>query len=262
MNLTDSFILKCQAGLPVFLNDICAIYPSTLKEIATIGYDTFLQYLQILTMEKPALDRKEKSELNEILETLTDFQYFILMVNMDKELNQKVKEAFRFFTREAVSFSLEPAQIILGPLEEKHLMDEESFYDFRRILKRMFFLEQESEEIIIYENDSPAVKKLKMQMKKNREKVAKAKAKAKRNKQSGGDLQFSDLVGSVAAGNCGLNIKTIWDITYYAFHDQLKRMGWHEQFDINNRAAMAGAKIKKSQLKHWIKSIVSDDKNN
>lgn len=261
MNLTDSFILKCQAGIPVFLEDICAIYPSTLREIATIGYDTFLQYLQILTMEKPSLDKKGKDELNEILEKLTDFQYFILMVNMDKELNQKVKEAFKFFTHETVSFLLEPAQIIIGPLEEKHLLDEENFYNFRRILKRMFFLEQEGEEIIIYENDSPSVKKLKNQMKKNREQVAKAKAKAKRNKQSGGDLQFSDLVGSVAAGNCGLNIKTIWDITYYAFHDQLKRMGWHEQFDINNRAAMAGAKLKKSQLKHWIKSIVSDDKN-
>ena len=95
-------------------------------------------------------------------------------------------------------------------------------------------------------------------MKINREKVA--RAKAKQRKQSGSDIQFSDLVGSVAAGNCGLNIKTIWDITYYAFHDQLKRMGWREQFDINNRAAMAGAKLKKSQLKHWIKSIASDDK--
>lgn len=258
MNLTDSFILKCQAGVPVFLEDICAIYPATLREIANTGYDNFLQYIQILTMEKPVLNDGEKNELSALLENLTDYQYFLVMMNMDKELLQKAKEAFRFFIHESVSFSLEPAQIVVGPLEEKHLLTEEMFYEFRRILKRMYFLEQEAEEIIIYENDSPAVKKLKQQMKINREKVARAKAKQK--KQSGSDIQFSDLVGSVAAGNCGLNIKTIWDITYYAFHDQLKRMGWREQFDINNRAAMAGAKLKKSQLKHWIKSIASDDK--
>lgn len=258
MNLTDSFILKCQAGVPVFLEDICAIYPATLREIANTGYDNFLQYIQILTMEKPVLNDGEKNELSALLENLTDYQYFLVMMNMDKELLQKAKEAFRFFIHESVSFSLEPAQIVVGPLEEKHLLTEEMFYEFRRILKRMYFLEQEVEEIIIYENDSPAVKKLKQQMKINREKVARAKAKQK--KQSGSDIQFSDLVGSVAAGNCGLNIKTIWDITYYAFHDQLKRMGWREQFDINNRAAMAGAKLKKSQLKHWIKSIASDDK--
>ena len=258
MNLTDSFILKCQAGIPVFLEDICAIYPATLREIASVGYDNFLQYIQILTMEKPLLNEKEKDELNTILENLTDYQYFLVMTGMDKDLLQKAKEAFRFFIHESVSFSLEPAQIIVGPLEEKHLLTEEMFYELRRILKRMYFLEQEAEEIIIYENDPPATKRLKQQMKINREKVARAKAKQK--KQSGSDIQFSDLVGSVAAGNCRLNIKTIWDITYYAFHDQLKRMGWREQFDINNRAAMAGAKLKKSQLKHWIKSIVSDDK--
>ena len=258
MNLTDSFILKCQAGIPVFLEDICAIYPATLREIASIGYDNFLQYIQILTMEKPLLNEKEKDELNTILENLTDYQYFLVMTGMDKDLLQKAKEAFRFFIHESVSFSLEPAQIIVGPLEEKHLLTEEMFYELRRILKRLYILEQEAEEIIIYENDPPATKRLKQQMKINREKVARAKAKQK--KQSGSDIQFSDLVGSVAAGNCGLNIKTIWDITYYAFHDQLKRMGWREQFDINNRAAMAGAKLKKSQLKHWIKSIVSDDK--
>ena len=35
-------------------------------------------------------------------------------------------------------------------------------------------------------------------------------------------------------------MSNIWDITYYAFHDQLKRMGWRDQFNINNQAAMAG----------------------
>ena len=56
-------------------------------------------------------------------------------------------------------------------------------------------------------------------------------------------------------------MSNVWDITYYSFRDQLKRMGWHEKFDINNRAALAGAKLKKSQLKHWIKGISNDDKD-
>lgn len=259
MNLTDSFTLKCLCGSPVFLDDICAIYPATLREIVGLGYDTFWQYLQVLIAEKPVLDKKEDSELANLIDSLSDFQYFLVMTNMDKEINQKAKEAFRFFTHESVTFSLDPAQIVVGPLEEKHLLTEEKFYDLRRILKRMYFIEQqEGEEIIIYDNDSPRVKELKAQMKRNREKVAKAKAKQKQ--QEGSDLKFSDLIASVAVGNCDLNIGNIWDITYYAFHDQLKRMGWRDQFNINNRAALAGAKLKKSQLKHWIKSIASDDK--
>lgn len=259
MNLTDEFTLKCLCGSPVFLDDICAIYPATLREIVSLGYDTFWQYLQVLIAEKPILDNKEDGELAKFLNGLSDFQYFLVMTNMDKEVNQKAKEAFRFFTHESATFSLDPAQIVVGPLQEKHLLTEEKFYDLRRILKRMYWIEQQDgEEIIIYDNDSPAVKNLKLQMKKNREKVA----KAKRKQQGGGsDLKMSDLIASVSVGNCDLNIGNIWDITYYAFHDQLKRMGWRDQFNINNRAALAGAKLKKSQLKHWIKSIASDDKS-
>jgi len=48
----------------------------------------------------------------------------------------------------------------------------------------MYFLEQEGEEIIIYDDDSPAVKKLKMQMRANREKVRKAKAAKAAREQS------------------------------------------------------------------------------
>ena len=56
MNLPDEFTLKCLCGSPIFLDDNCAIYPATLKEIVSLGYDTFWQYLQVLIAEKPVLD--------------------------------------------------------------------------------------------------------------------------------------------------------------------------------------------------------------
>ena len=68
----------------------------------------------------------------------------------------------------------------------------------------MYFIEQEGEEIIIYDDDDPVTKKLKMQMRANREKVRKAKAKKAAQEKS--DMKI-------------LNIHNIWDITYYAFHD-------------------------------------------
>jgi len=123
----------------------------------------------------------------------------------------------------------------------------------------MYFIEVEGEEIIISANDSPAVRELKMKMRENRDKVRRAKAKQAAREKS--DLKFSDLIGSMTINNCGLNMNNIWDITYYAFHDQLKRMGWRDQFNINNQAALAGAKLKKDQLKHWMRSIASSDKS-
>lgn len=260
MNSTnDSLTLKCLRGSPIFVDDVCAVYPPKLGEIADLGYEKFLTYLNAITMERPEVNKKENPELAEALENLSDFQYMIWLTQVDAQMNSILKGAFRFFLHENVFFSLQPAEITVGTLEEKHILDEEGFYSLRRYIKKVCWLDRDSgDEIIIYADDDPRTKALKQQMIVNRKRVARAKAK----QQGGGDteLEFSDLVASVAAGNCGLNIDNIWNITYYAFHDQMKRMGWREQFDINQRAAMAGAKIKKEDLKHWIKSITTKDK--
>ena len=257
MNLTDNETLKFLKGGPVFLDDICAVYEVTMEEIVDIGYTTFQQYLSVLTASKPTKS-KEDNEFNELLDSLSDFQYLLFLVSIDPQMNSLVKAAFRFFTHSNATFSFDPPSIVLGPLEEKCILDESHFYDFQRLLKRMYCIEQEGEEIIIYDDDSPAVKKLKMKMRENREKVARAKAKKAAQEKS--DMKLSDLIGSMTLNNCNLNIQNIWGITYYAFHDQLKRMGWRDQFNINQKAALAGAKINKSQLKHWMRSIASSDK--
>ncbi len=259
MNLTDNETLKVLKGSPVLLDDICAVYPATIGEIVDEGYDNFQKYLSILISEKPIPKASDDPELKQLLDNLTDFQYLLMMTFVDVEANNLLKQAFYFFTHEEVIFSFDPAQIIIGPIEEKHLLTEEKFYDLQRLLRRMYFIEQEGEEIIIYPDDPPATKRIKMQMRQNREKVRKAKAKKAAQEKT--NLNFSDLIASVTINDCGLNMDNIWNITYYAFHDQLKRMGWRDQFNINNRAALAGAKLKKSQLKHWICSIASSDKS-
>ena len=259
MSLTDDDILKFQKGSPVLLDDICAVHSVTLGEIVDLGYSKFQLYLGTITAIKPQSKKTDDPQITKILEKLTDFQYVLLMTSMDLQSNQVLKQAFKFFTHQDVIFSLEPAQIIIGPVEEKHILNEEKFYELQHIIRRAYFLEQEGEDIIIDPHDPPSVRKLKQQMLRNREKVRRAKAKqAAREKD---DLKFSDLIGSITINNCGLNMKNIWNITYYAFHDQLKRMGWRDQFEINNQAALAGAKLKKSQLKHWMRSIASSDKS-
>lgn len=259
MNLTDDEVLKFQRGSPVFLEDICAIYPAKMGEIVDLGYSKFQQYLSVVLVEKPTNSQMQDETLKELISSLTDFQYLLMLTALDIEANQLLKGAFQFFTHENITISLEPAQIIIGPLEENHLLTEEKFYDFQRIIKRMYFIEQDGEEIIINPDDPPHVRRLKEKMRENRNKVRKAKAKQAEREKS--DLKFSDLIGSLTIDNCGLNMENVWNITYYAFHDQLRRMGWRDQFNINNQAALAGAKLKKNQLKHWMRSIASSDKS-
>lgn len=259
MSLTDDEILKFQQGTPVFIDDICAVYSVKVREIIEIGYSKFQQYLGAITATKPESNQKEEPEYRQLIEQLTDFQYLLMTASLDKEFNSLLKQAFHFFIHDSVSFSLDPTQIIIGPLEEKHILNEEKFYELQSVIKRAYFLEQDGEDIIIYANDNEAVRNLKMKMRANREKVRKAKAKQAAKEKS--DLKFSDLIGSITINNCGLNMENIWNITYYALQDQMKRMGWRDQFNINNQAALAGAKLKKHQLKHWMRSITSTDKS-
>ena len=255
MNLTDNEVLKFLKGGPVFLEDICPIYSVTLGEIVDIGYDNFQSYLSILTTTKP-VDIKDNKEMEEILKDLTDFQYILLISSVDAQVYELLEKAFSFFTHSEMNISLESATITLTYNNEEHILDEEHFYDLQRILRRMYFLEQEGEEIIISKDDDPITRSIKLKMRENREKVRRAKAKKASQEKS--DMKLSDLIGSMTINDCGLNISNVWNITYYAFHDQLKRMGWRDQFNINQKAALAGAKINKSQLKHWMRSIADD----
>ncbi len=255
MNLTDNEVLKFLRGGPVFIDDICAVYSLTLGEIIDEGYDNFQQYLSVLTTTKP-IDVKNNKEMEDILEQITDFQYLLLIASIDPQVNSILEKAFQFLTHSSARLSLEPPSLILTREGEEHVLDEEHFYDLQHLVRRMYFLEQDGDEIIISKDDDPITRRIKMNMKKNRERVKRAKAKKAAQEKS--DLKMSDLIGSMAINDCGLNIVNIWDMTYYAFHDQLKRMGWRDQFNINQKAALAGAKINKSQLKHWMRSIADD----
>lgn len=257
MSLTDDEALKFLSGTPVLFEDVCAIYPATLREIAEVGYENFEKFLGILTVTKPTDIKKEDKELNELFSKLTGFQYLLSLTFFDPNAMLLVRRAFKFFIHEDVTFFMEPVEIVVGNPDDKHIINENNFYDFQRILKHMYFLDIEGEEIIINDNDSPTLKRMKRQMIANREKVK--RAKAKKNAQEKNDLKFSDLIASLPLNNCGLNLINIWDMTYYAFHDQLKRMGWRDQFNLNHQAALAGAKIKEKDLKHWIRSISNAD---
>jgi hypothetical protein len=67
--------------------------------------------------------------------------------------------------------------------------------------------------------DSPRVRALKEKMLKGRKDLAKVKKKQAQKSGEGGELEFSDLVGSLAIGSNSYNLTNVWDLTYYAFQD-------------------------------------------
>ena len=234
--------------------DICLIYSPLLKEIAAEGLDKFYTYISLLVHPEKPKNLDDNPQLKALLSPLSDFEYLILSATMDKEVYKTISAAIRFFTKDKATFVTKPnPMIVLGDIKEKRYLTEETFMGFQdKVSLACALLDPHEDTIEFLDSDTPQVRALKEQLLKGRKDRAKAK---KRNGNRDNKLQLTDFIASVAIGTNSLNMLNIWDLTYYAFQDQLKRMSWYEEFDINMRASMAGAKMDKNKLSHWIKSM-------
>lgn len=240
-------------GIPIIYQDICLVRSPLLKEIAAEGLDKFYQYISFILINKPAMENKE---LEELLSPLSDFEFLILLSQSDMNNLKLITAAFEFFTKDKPTFVASPPQIILGDPAEKRILNKDNFDGFQEMVKLACAMSNPKDDIVQFlPTDSPKVREIKRKMIEGRKKVAKAKKKEAKKKGEGGDLELSDLIGSLTIGSNSYNLTNVWDLTYYAFQDQLKRMGWHEEFNINTRASLAGAKLDKNKLSHWIKSM-------
>lgn len=253
MSSTDSKVMRYLHGLPVIFEDICLVYSPKLHEIAADGLDNFYQYISATQITKPT--KLEDLEIKKLLSPLSDFEYLLLLTQMDKDDYKLIKNAFEFFTKEKVTFITNPPSIVFGPVNEKRILTKENFYNFQEEVKLACAMRDPHEDTIEFlESDSPRVRALKEQMLRGRKEREEAKRR-QRKRDGGGELELSDLIASLAIGNNSYNLINIWDLSYYAFQDQFKRMSWHEEFDINTRASLAGAKLDKNKLSHWIKTM-------
>lgn len=166
-----------------------------------------------------------------------------------------IKAAFKFFTQDNVLFLSDPPSIVLGDPQEKRILTKDNYQGFQDLVSLACAMKDTKEDTIEFrDDDDPQVRALKEKLLKGRKDREVAKQKAKK-KDNDSNLELSDLVASLAIGSNSYNMLNVWDLTYYAFQDQLKRMSWREEFDINTRASLAGAKIDKNKLSHWIKSM-------
>lgn len=254
MDITNLIsVEKFMAGIPVDIEDkntkkgkLCSIYPVRLKEIAQIGVKNFYSYLNIFTLKKEDIDDYLAKE--GIEEELTPFQFLLVMIQADPQYFVTAQEAFKLFLHEpSITILKNNEAIVLGDINEERVIDNEKFEVIKQIVEASHTLDTESADMRL---DNPSDAKAAQIIKKLKE-GRKAREKAKKSS----NLEFSDLVASLAAGGNGLNIINIWDLTYYAFNDQFKRMQMREEYENTYRSLLAGADPKKVKIHYWIDTI-------
>ena len=244
---------KFMAGIPIDIpsqegvrKTFCTIYPVTLRQIATIGVKNFYSYLSVFTLNKEDIEEFLASQ--NIEKELTPFQFLIMMTQMDPQYYITVQEAFKLFLHEPqITFLKQNEAIVLGNIKEERVINNDIFEAISKIIEAANTLDTESSEARM---DNPSDAKAAQIIKKLKE-GKKMREKAKGNS----NLSFSDLVASLAAGGNGLNILNVWDLPYYAFNDQFKRMQMREEYENTYRSLLAGADPKKVKLRYWVDTI-------
>ena len=224
-----------------------------MRQIATVGAKNFYSYLNIFTLNKEDVDEYFASQTMEEKPDLTPFQILLVMTQVDPQYLQTVQEAFKLFLHETkIVFLRQNEAIVLGEREENRIITNESFEVIKQVVEAANILDTQSADARM---DNPSDAKAAQIIKKLKE-GRKMREKAKNNS----DLSFSDLVASLAAGGNGLNILNVWDLPYYAFNDQFKRMQMKEEYENTYKSLLAGADPKKVKIRYWIDTIQDKEK--
>lgn len=233
-------------GIPTEIGNICKVYPVTVREIATIGAKNFYSYLNLFTLDKEDID--EFLQQQGVEERLTPFQFTLINANEDKQYLENLEKAFKFFLHEEqITVLVDNEAIILGDINEGRVLMEEDFNTVCAIIIEQNMVNKSSaEERMNNPSDAKAAQIIK-KIKEGR--------KIREKRSSDSNLNFIDLVASLAAKGNGLNAINVWDLTYYAFNDQFKRMQMIEQYDNARQSILAGADPKKVKIEYWLRPI-------
>lgn len=238
-------------GIPIEIPETCSIYSPTLKQIAEVGTKNFYNFLNLLTLEKEDIDdffKEQGIENNQI----TPFQFTLINAHQDSQYFNNLQSAFKFFLHETdIHILVENEAIVLGELSENRIIDSEKFDAISEIIRKSNNIEKASAE---QRMDNPSNAKAAEIIRKIKE------GRKLKEKNSTDNLSFLDLVASLAAKGNGLNAINVWDLTYYAFNDQFKRMQAIENYDNALAALRAGAKASEVKVEYWIKNIHENKK--
>ena len=233
-------------GIPTEIENICKIDPVTLKEIAQVGVKNFYSYLNLFTLQEEDIEDFLKQQ--GIEEKMTPFQFTLINADNDKQYLNNLQEAFKFFLREDnITILSENEAIILGDLKENRIVNEEIFKAICTIIAQQNMVQKSSEDERMNNPSDARAAQIIKKIKEGR--------RIREKKKDDSNLDFVDLVGSLAAKGNGLNALNVWNLTYYAFNDQFKRMQAVEGYENSRQAVLAGADPKKVKIEYWMQPI-------
>lgn len=242
-NKVDEIKAQAFIGAPSTLDGVCKIYPFTMKDILTMGVIKYNTKLGILLLTEVEISNIVKEKTGEDIspDKIHPLSYLLASAEADDMFLLELKNIFSTFVQEDVLLLPKISSVLVGPPEEKRLINESNYRDFQDILRiqnRRDFVEPPPE------NESPGQRKMRLL----REKVAAVKKKQAQKKGDGQTL--AELME--IAETYGIDVQ---NHTLYAFYGLLRRHQLREKWEQDLQVICAGADSKKIKTKYWGESL-------
>lgn len=223
-------------GLPINFQDICLVYPPKNKDISLIGFNTFMEYVSLLTLTQEDLD--DIYIKKNISPTPTPLQY-LLMCGDSKEYGEQVKKAFSIFCHCEILPLREKEQLIVGPVAERRIIDNTNFFEFQNAIRTSIGMEE------AIKPDPHLHPKIRAMQAKARERD---RVKAKQEARKCG---YSTMILACCCSDIGITPLNVGELSYAGMNALLKMKNQKNRYDFALSQLLAGADPKKVKPKDW-----------
>lgn len=224
------------------------IHKHTLKEIYE-NFNVFQKATSILTID--ILSIKEfYSKINlptELLENLTVLDFLCQQCSNSFFLLE-LESAFLTYTKRTIKIDKNKI-ILIAPNQKDFILDENNFDEFQTIIRVLNKQEDYEEEPEII-TDNLKMKE-KFEKARRQRKLAKAKERREKNKDEDNIVSWSNIIRNLCVYNIGYNLDNVWSLTIFQLLELYKTCQNKEFYHNSLAAALAGAKVKQSDLTHW-----------
>jgi hypothetical protein len=242
--MTDE--LQLLSGNPIDIGD-CKIYPLKLGEIVKIGESNYNKYLSALMINKSNVNREDINPefWGEFLK-MDDFEYLMVLIYQNKEIQDTIIESLSLFLKEQVNFDTTYGLFIQrenGIL----VITKDIFTKIKETVSEQNFIKKglnTEEEFNPHDDKARALIEKRNKFKKMLQ---------EQNAQDG--LNLSDIISIVACHSPDYNFFNVWDLTVYTLYIIYIRMAMKDQYETQIYLLPHSGGNKSNELKHWMSKI-------
>lgn len=245
-------------GLPKDFNKKFLIFPPKVKEV--VGNQNFPQYRTLLTLSQEELEdifiknNKEKGFSDyDKFQVPTPFEYLLANGYHNKEIEQIIKEAFYFFTKQDITLFYEEGIILIGKLEDEIrrvgdnldslvFLKAEEYFDFQNAIRECL---GEDKIEPPDPNLHPKIRRMK----------ALARYRDRIKAQKGLGISLETTLVSICCMGIGITPLNIGELSYASLSTLMHIYQEKEKYEIDIRSLQAGADAKKIKPKYWIRNL-------